>query len=64
MRLILEAIGVVLVFEGLMPLFFPAHWKATFARMLTLRHGQLRFFGLLSLLLGGALLLLACYVLG
>ncbi len=64
MRLVLEAIGVVLVFEGLMPLFFPAHWKQAFTRMLALRDGQLRFFGLLSLLLGALLLLLACYVLG
>jgi uncharacterized protein YjeT (DUF2065 family) len=62
-RLILEALGVVLVFEGLMPLLLPAHWKKTFSLMLALRDGQLRFFGLMSLLLGGALLLLACYVL-
>ena len=46
-----------------MPLFFPGHWKAAFSRMLSLRDGQLRFFGLLSLLLGGAMLLLTCYVL-
>jgi uncharacterized protein YjeT (DUF2065 family) len=54
-RLILEALGV--------PLLLPAHWKKTFSLMLALRDGQLRFFGLMSLLLGGALLLLACYVL-
>ncbi len=63
MRLILKAIGAVPVFEGLMPLFFPARWKESFSRMLALRNGQLRFFGLLSLLIGGALLLLARYVL-
>ncbi len=51
------AVGLVLVFEGLFPLLAPGAWRRTFLRMLQLREGQLRFFGLVSATLG--LLILA-----
>jgi uncharacterized protein YjeT (DUF2065 family) len=46
----------MLVIEGLLPLFVPARWKDTFRRMIELRDGQVRFFGLLSIGIGLALL--------
>ena len=51
------ALALVLVFEGLLPLFAPNAWRRNFARLLELRDGQLRFFGLVFVVLGGLLLL-------
>lgn len=47
----------MLVLEGLMPLLMPQAWRDTFKRMISLKDGQLRFVGLMSVL-GGFLLLL------
>jgi uncharacterized protein len=46
------AFALVLVLEGLFPFMSPGAWKRTFARLLELQDGQLRFFGLCSMLLG------------
>ncbi len=46
------AIGLVLLVEGFMPFVSPSTWRQTFAQILRLTDGQLRFFGLISLLLG------------
>ena len=46
------ALALVLVFEGLFPLLSPRGWRHTFERLLQLRDGQLRFFGLVSIGLG------------
>lgn len=46
------AVALALVFEGLLPLVAPSVWRRTFAEMLKLRDGQLRFFGLVSLCSG------------
>jgi hypothetical protein len=48
-------LALVLIVEGLLPLLAPGLWRRMFTEMLRLRDGQLRFFGLLSIL-GGALL--------
>ena len=50
------ALALVLVIEGLFPLISPGGWRQTFQRLLVLRDGQLRFFGLCSILLGLAVL--------
>ena len=50
------ALGLVLVFEGLFPFISPAGWRRTFTRVLQMQDGQLRFFGLCSILGGVALL--------
>jgi len=42
------AFGLVLLFEGLMPLLVPQAWRRMFTEVLRLRDGQLRFFGLMS----------------
>jgi hypothetical protein len=47
-----SALALVLVIEGLFPFLSPQGWKRAFARLLELHDGQLRFFGLCSMLLG------------
>ena len=51
---ILTALGLMLVFEGLLPFIAPETWRETFKRMISLKDGQLRFVGLLSIV-GGLL---------
>jgi len=46
------AMALVLLVEGFMPFVSPATWRKTFEQILRLGNGQLRFFGLCSLLLG------------
>ncbi len=46
------ALALVLVFEGLFPFLSPGGWRNTFMRLTQLKDGQLRFFGLTSILLG------------
>ena len=50
------ALGLVLVIEGLMPFLSPGSWRQMFQRILLLQDGQIRFFGLCSILLGLALI--------
>lgn len=42
----------MLVLEGLFPFLSPGGWRKTFLKLMELRDGQLRFFGLSSMLLG------------
>jgi uncharacterized protein len=53
------ALALVLIFEGLFPLLMPDGWRRTFMRLVALRDGQLRFFGLCSVVIGALLLLWA-----
>ena len=48
--------ALVLVIEGLFPFASPAGWRRLFAQLLQLSDGQIRFFGLFSIL-GGLLLI-------
>ena len=48
----LAALAWVLVLEGLLPLLAPGRCRDTFSRLMTLRDGQLRFFGLVCVGLG------------
>jgi uncharacterized protein YjeT (DUF2065 family) len=50
------ALALVLVIEGALPFVSPGAWRNMFAQILKLRDGQIRFFGLCSIL-GGLLLL-------
>jgi uncharacterized protein len=50
------ALALVLVIEGLLPFLSPGSWRRGFSQLLQLRDGQLRFFGLCSILLGLVLL--------
>jgi uncharacterized protein YjeT (DUF2065 family) len=54
---LLTVLGLFLVLEGLMPLLLPQAWRDTFRRIMALKDGQLRFMGLMSVLLGLVLIL-------
>ena len=51
-----SALALMLVFEGIFPFIAPGGWRSTFQKLLTMHDGQLRFFGLCSILLGVGLL--------
>jgi uncharacterized protein len=52
----LAALALLLIVEGVLPLFAPRAWREAFTRMLELSDGQLRFIGLMSFGIGLALL--------
>ena len=56
-EIILPALALMLIMEGILPFLAPAAWRDTFIRMTQLKDGQIRFMGLFSML-GGLLLLL------
>ncbi|OGA36396.1 MAG: DUF2065 domain-containing protein [Betaproteobacteria bacterium RIFCSPLOWO2_12_FULL_64_23] len=53
----LMAFALMLVIEGILPFLFPAQWRDTFRRIIQFSDGQIRFFGLTSMLAGLLLLL-------
>jgi hypothetical protein len=57
----LLALGLMLVFEGIIPLFFPGQWRETFRRILQFSNGQLRFFGMVVLAAGLAIVSLVYF---
>ena len=56
---LLGALALMLVAEGLLPFLSPATWRQMFERATRMSDGQIRFFGLLSL--AGGLVLLAIW---
>ena len=52
MDLLWSALALVLVIEGLMPFVSPGTWRRMFAQILQMSDGQIRFFGLCSVVLG------------
>lgn len=46
------ALALVLVIEGLLPFLSPAQWKRMFLQLVQMQDGQIRFFGLCSVLAG------------
>jgi uncharacterized protein YjeT (DUF2065 family) len=54
---LLMAFALMLVIEGLFPFLAPSAWRETFRRLMQLSDGQIRFFGLSSMLAGLILLL-------
>jgi uncharacterized protein YjeT (DUF2065 family) len=46
------ALGLILLIEGLFPLALPNIWRKTFSKMVKFKTGQIRFYGLLSVLAG------------
>lgn len=55
---LLLAFALMLVLEGLLPLLAPNAWREMFRRLTGFRDGQIRFVGLVSVLVGLALLVL------
>lgn len=56
--MLLGALALMLIVEGLLPFLSPAVWRQVFARMLAMSDGQIRFIGLSSMLAGVVMLLL------
>ncbi|MES2400787.1 MAG: DUF2065 domain-containing protein [Pseudomonadota bacterium] len=46
------ALAFMLVLEGALPFISPGGWRRTFEQILKMSDGQIRFFGLCSMLIG------------
>ena len=57
--LVLPALALMLVFEGILPFVAPRAWREVFRRVIEMKDGQLRFAGLASMIAGLALLFLS-----
>jgi uncharacterized protein len=55
-EVLLGALALMLVAEGLLPFLSPATWREVFERATRMSDGQIRFIGLLSLIAGLVLL--------
>jgi len=55
--LLLGAVALMLVLEGLLPFLSPQTWRRAFERVTRLSDGQIRFFGLTCMVVGLLLLL-------
>jgi hypothetical protein len=53
----LLAFALMLIIEGALPFLAPRLWRDTFRRITQMSDGQIRFFGLSSMLVGLVLLL-------
>ena len=58
-KILLTALALMLVIEGVLPFLVPALWRETFRRLIAMTDGQLRFLGLTSMLAGLLLLYIA-----
>jgi uncharacterized protein len=58
-NILLMAVALMLVIEGLLPFLLPAIWRQTFRKLTELSDGQIRFVGLSSMLVGLLLLFLS-----
>ena len=58
-QLLLTAVALLLVFEGILPFLAPGVWRDAFRRLTEMTDGQIRFFGLTSMVIGLLLLYLA-----
>ncbi|MCY7317007.1 MAG: DUF2065 domain-containing protein [Rubrivivax sp.] len=57
-ELLLGALALMLVFEGLLPFLSPRTWRSAFERATRMSDGQIRFFGFLSIVIGLLLVLM------
>jgi len=57
-EIFLPALALMLVLEGLLPFLAPVAWREAFSRMIQMKDGQIRFMGLVSMLVGLILLLI------
>ncbi|WP_027468822.1 DUF2065 domain-containing protein [Deefgea rivuli] len=49
---VLMGLGLMLIFEGIMPFTLPAVWRATLLKIATMTDRQIRIFGFCSLMVG------------
>jgi len=59
LTIFLMALALMLIIEGVLPFLAPSLWRDTFRRITQMSDGQIRFFGLTSMLIGLLLLFLA-----
>jgi hypothetical protein len=57
-NILLAAVALMLVIEGVLPFLSPKSWRAVFERATRMTDGQIRFIGLTSMIAGLAMLLL------
>jgi uncharacterized protein YjeT (DUF2065 family) len=57
-EILMAALALMLVVEGLLPFISPTSWRSVFERAIRMSDGQIRFIGLSSMIAGLALLLL------
>ena len=55
-NILLTALALMLIIEGVLPFLAPGFWRDTFRRVTEMSDGQLRFIGLTSMLAGLLLL--------
>lgn len=56
--ILLPALALMLVVEGVLPFLSPTAWRNVFERATRMTDGQIRFLGLTSMIAGLAMLLL------
>lgn len=56
--ILLMAVALMLIIEGVLPFLLPALWRDAFRRLTEMSDGQIRFVGLSSMLAGLLLLFL------
>jgi len=61
MQTFVTALALMLVFEGLLPFVSPASWRSLVRRIGVLTDGQIRFFGMSSIVAGLVLLFVVLY---
>ena len=57
--LLLPALALMLVLEGILPFTAPTFWRETFRKLTEMSDGQIRFAGLASMIVGLILLYVA-----
>lgn len=58
-NILMTAVALMLVIEGLLPFLLPAIWRQAFRKLTEMSDGQIRFVGLSSMLAGLLLLFLS-----
>jgi uncharacterized protein YjeT (DUF2065 family) len=58
-NILMTAVALMLVIEGLLPFLLPTIWRQAFRRLTEMSDGQIRFVGLSSMLAGLLLLFLS-----
>ena len=57
--IVIAGIALMLVIEGILPFTAPQLWRDTFRKLIEMSDGQIRFGGLISMMLGLVILFLA-----
>ena len=57
--IVLAALALMLVIEGILPFTSPRLWRDTFAKLIAMSDGQIRFAGLSSMMIGLVILYVA-----